>query len=195
MEMPNTIPQTLTQELLAEKYATGAEKGMHIKWNPAVKKASDREALLQGLKDNRLDIIATDHAPHTKAEKDNVYTKAPSGGPLVQHALLAMMDFVKERKLTIERMVEKMCHAPAICFQVKDRGYIREGYHADLVLVDPTATTEVTQDNILYKCGWSPFEGHTFSSAITHTFINGTLAYHNGQFDESVRGERLLFER
>ncbi len=171
------------------------EKGMKIKWNPAVKKSSDRKALFDAMLDNRLDIIATDHAPHTLEEKDNEYTVAPSGGPLVQHALLAMLDFYKQRKISLERIVEKMCHAPAICFQVKERGYIREGYHADLVLVDLKGSTEVTKENIHYKCGWSPFEGHTFPAEVTHTFVNGELVYFKGAFDQSIRGQRLLFER
>lgn len=171
------------------------EKGMKIKWNPAVKKSSDRKALFQAMLDDRLDIIATDHAPHTTEEKDNEYTSAPSGGPLVQHALLAMLDFHKQNKISLERIVEKMCHAPAICFQVKERGFIREGYHADLVLVDLKGSTEVTKENIHYKCGWSPFEGHTFPAEVTHTFINGELVYFRGGFDQAIRGQRLLFER
>ena len=171
------------------------EKGTRIKWNPAVKRVADREALLQGMLDNRLDIIATDHAPHTVEEKSNVYTKAPSGGPLVQHSLQAMLEFVQQGKLSIERMVEKMCHAPAVCFQIDRRGYIREGYHADLVLVDREQPFTVAPANIYYKCGWSPFEGVTFHSSVTHTFVNGNLAWQNGQWDEDVRGERVLFNR
>ncbi|HHG85830.1 MAG TPA: dihydroorotase [Bacteroidetes bacterium] len=170
-------------------------KGMFIKWNPAVKAVSDREALLGGLLDDRLDIIATDHAPHTLAEKDNPYTQAPSGGPLVQHALPALLDLVKQGKLTLEKVVEKACHAPATCFQVHERGYIREGYWADLVLVDLNAPFTVSKGNILYKCGWSPFEGHCFSSSITHTFVSGHLAWNKGQFDESQQGMRLRFDR
>ena len=172
-----------------------AEKGTRIKWNPAVKSAQDRSALWTALLDDRLDIIATDHAPHTTEEKSNPYMKAPSGGPLVQHALLAMLDCVKQGKISMERMVEKMCHAPAECFQLKERGYLREGYHADLVLVDVNGSTGVSRENIYYKCCWSPFEGHTFPARITHTFINGQLAWHDGAFDESVRGQRLGFDR
>lgn len=171
------------------------EQGMKIKWNPAVKKSSDRKALFQALLDDRLDILATDHAPHTLEEKDDVYTNAPSGGPLVQHSLLAMLDFYKQGRISLQKIVEKMCHAPAICFQVKERGYIREGYHADLVLVDLKGNTEVTKENIHYKCGWSPFEGHTFPAEVTHTFVNGELVYYKGGFDQSVRGQRMLFER
>ncbi len=171
------------------------DKGMKIKWNPAVKKASDRKALFDAMLDDRLDIIATDHAPHTLEEKNSEYSLAPSGGPLVQHALLAMLDFYKQRRISLEKIVEKMSHAPAICFQVKDRGYIREGYHADLVLIDLKGNTKVTKDNIHYKCGWSPFEGHTFPAEVTHTFINGELVYFRGSFDRSIRGQRLLFER
>lgn len=172
-----------------------AEKGTLIKWNPAVKKASDREALMKGLLDNRLDIVATDHAPHTWEEKSNNYMNAPSGGPLVQHALPAMLDMVKAGKLSLEKVVEKMCHAPAECFQLAERGYLREGYWADMVLVDLDQPQLVEKGNIHYKCGWSPFEGHTFSSSITHTFINGQLAYNYGKFDEGTRGMRLQFDR
>lgn len=172
-----------------------AEKGTHIKWNPAVKSAADREALWTALLDDRLDIIATDHAPHTLDEKSNLYTKAPSGGPLVQHSLLALLDFVQQGRISLERAVEKLSHAPAQCFQVKDRGYLREGYFADLVLVDLKGKTEVTREGLHYKCGWSPFEGHTFPAEITHTFINGELAYHKGKLDDGVRGKRIEFDR
>lgn len=171
------------------------EKGSLIKWNPAVKKASDREALFQALLDDRLDVIATDHAPHTLEEKDNVYTKAPSGGPLVQHALPAMLEFYHEGKISLEKIVEKMCHNPAILFEIEKRGYIREGYKADLVLVDLNNPWTVQKDNILYKCGWSPFEGTTFKSRVTHTFVNGRLAYKNFKVYDNVRGERLSFNR
>ncbi|MCB0823986.1 MAG: dihydroorotase [Bacteroidales bacterium] len=169
--------------------------GTRIKWNPAIKTKQDQQAILQGLLDNKLDVIATDHAPHTLEEKSNTYFKAPSGGPLVQHSLLAMLDMVAKEKLTIEKMVEKMCHAPAICFQVEKRGYIRKGYHADLVLVDTNKPYTVSKENILYRCGWSPFEGHTFKSTVTHTFVNGNLVYENGNFDESTKGQRLTFQR
>ena len=172
-----------------------AEKGTLIKWNPAVKKASDQEALFQALIDDKLDVIATDHAPHTLEEKSNTYFNAPSGGPLVQHALPAMLAFVKQEKINIEKVVEKMCHNPAICFKVENRGFIREGYFADLVLVNLDKPWEVTKENILYKCGWSPFEGETFNAQITHTFVNGHIAYEFGNFDETQRGMRLTFDR
>jgi dihydroorotase len=172
-----------------------AEKGTHIKWNPAVKKASDKKALFQALLDDKLDVIATDHAPHTLEEKSNTYFNAPSGGPLVQHALPAMLSFVNQGKISVEKVVEKMCHNPAICFQVKNRGFIREGYFADLVLVDLDKPWKVNKDNILYKCGWSPFEGETFNAQITHTFVNGHIAYEYGSFDETSRGMRLTFDR
>jgi dihydroorotase len=175
--------------------------GNSIKWNPSIKSAHDRESLWTALLDNRIDIVATDHAPHTVEEKANSYFKAPSGGPLVQHSLPAMLDFYHEGKIRIEKVVEKMCHAPAVCFEVEKRGFIRPGYHADLVLVDAEADTKVQADRIYYKCGWSPFEGHTFHSRITHTFVNGTLVYEavpdilNGNFREDYRGQRLLFNR
>lgn len=172
-----------------------AEKGTHIKWNPAVKKASDRKGLWKALLDDRLDIIATDHAPHTLEEKDNVYTKAPSGGPLVQHALNAILEKVKDETISIEKAVEKMCHNPAKIFKIEKRGFIREGYYADLVLINPTLKNTVSKETILYKCGWSPFEGTTFSSSITHTFVNGNLMFDNGIFNEKIKGERLLFNR
>ncbi len=172
-----------------------AEKGTHIKWNPAVKSKSDRDQLFQALLDDKLDIIATDHAPHTLEEKDNTYFKAPSGGPLVQHALSAMLEFYHQGKISLEKVVEKMCHAPAVCFQLEGRGFIRKGYAADLVLVDIDNPWEVSKENILYKCAWSPFEGTTFNSKVTHTWINGHLAYKDGHFDESQKGQRLLFDR
>ncbi len=171
------------------------EKGTFIKWNPAVKKASDRDALLKALLDDKIDVIATDHAPHTLDEKSNVYTKAPSGGPLVQHALPAILEFYHQGKISLEKIVQKMCHNPAILFDVEKRGYIREGYKADLVVLDLNAPWEVSKDNILYKCGWSPFEGTTFSSRITHTFVNGKLAYENFKVNEELYGERLTFDR
>ncbi len=171
------------------------KKGTLIKWNPAVKTAKDRDAIFQAVLDDKIDVIATDHAPHTTEEKQNKYFSAPSGGPLVQHSLVAMMDFVKQGKITIERVVEKMCHSPAIMFEINKRGYVREGYFADLVLVDPKAAWEVNKDNIFAQCGWSPFEGHTFSSTVTHTFVSGHLAYAEGKFDESKKGERLTFDR
>lgn len=170
-------------------------KGSHIKWNPAVKQASDREGLWKALLDGRLDVVATDHAPHTLEEKSNKYLKAPSGGPLVQHALPAMMERVHDGVWDIQTMVEKMCHNPAILFRMEDRGYIREGYHADLVLLEPNRPWKVSKDNILYKCQWSPFEGTVFKSKVTHTFVNGHLAFKEGNFDDSQLGERLLFNR
>ena len=172
-----------------------ADKGTHIKWNPAVKSKADKEAVFQALLDDRIDIIATDHAPHTLEEKNNTYFNAPSGGPLVQHALVAMLELYHQGKIRLEKIVEKMCHAPAICFQVENRGFIREGYAADLVLVEIDNPWEVNKDNILYKCAWSPFEGNTFRSRVTHTWVNGHLAYHNGTFDESQKGHRLTFDR
>nr|WP_321453034.1 dihydroorotase [uncultured Carboxylicivirga sp.] len=169
--------------------------GSRIKWNPAVKSEHDRDALRKGLASDILDIVATDHAPHTKEEKDNKYFQAPSGGPLVQHALVAMLEMAKQGHFTYEMVVEKMSHNPAILFQIEKRGYIKEGYKADLVLVDPNNAWEVKTDNILYKCGWSPFEGTTFSHKVTHTFVNGQLAYADGKVNEEVRGERLSFDR
>jgi len=170
-------------------------KGSLIKWNPAVKSAADRDGLWKALLDDRLDVLATDHAPHTLEEKQNPYLSAPSGGPLVQHFLPAMMEKVHDGTLSIEKMVEKMCHNPAILFRVEERGFIREGYHADLVLVEPNRPWSVNKENILSKCGWSPFEGTLFKSKITHTFVGGHLAYNEGKFDESKLGERLLFNR
>ena len=175
-----------------EDYAT---KGTLIKWNPAVKTAADREALLQAVLDDRIDVIATDHAPHTLEEKQNTYFKAPSGGPLVQHALVAMLELVQQGKISLEKVVEKMCHNPAILFGVQERGFIREGYHADLVLVDPQAPWTVAKDNILAKCGWSPFEGQEFGARVTHTWVNGNLVYKEGRLLEGSTGERLLFSR
>ena len=171
------------------------EKGTHIKWNPAVKTAADRQGLWKALLDDRLDIIATDHAPHTLEEKSNSYLKAPSGGPLVQHALLALLEKVSEKVISIEKVVEKACHNPAIIFQIENRGFIKEGYYADLVLIDPKAPQTVCKENILYKCGWSPFEGTTFSSSVTHTFVNGVLMYHEGIFNDDVKGKRITFNR
>jgi dihydroorotase len=170
-----------------------AEKGNFIKWNPAVKTAADREGIWKALLDNRIDVIATDHAPHTFEEKSNKYLTAPSGGPLVQHALIAMLEKAQEGKISIERVVEKMAHAPAILFRINQRGFIREGYHADLVIVDPNRNTSVTKENCLAKCAWSPFEGHTFQHAIDRTFINGRLAYDQGELIEGKMGDRLTF--
>ena len=166
-----------------------------IKWNPAVKTETDRQALWKALLDDRIDVLATDHAPHTLEEKNNVYTKAPSAGPLVQHAVTAILEKVKEGVISIEKAVEKMSHNPAKLFQIKKRGFIKEGYYADIVLIDPNKSQTVSKDNILYKCGWSPFEGTTFSSSITHTFVNGALIYNNGLFNDDVKGKRLTFNR
>lgn len=171
------------------------EKGTLIKWNPAIKTAKDRDAIFQAVIDNRIDVIATDHAPHTLEEKNNSYFKAPSGAPLVQHSLVAILEFFHKGKIALEKIVEKMSHNVAILFEIEKRGFIREGYQADLVLVDLNDPWTVDKSNILYKCGWSPLEGQTFSSKITHTIVNGHLAYENGIFDESVKGKRLLFER
>jgi len=172
-----------------------AQYGNQIKCNPAIKAPSNKEALWEALLDDRLDIIATDHAPHTWDEKQQEYTKAPAGVPLVQHSLLLMLQYVQQGKLSIEKVVEKMCHAPAQCFQIDKRGYIREGYHADLVLVAPNQPYTVTAQNILYKCGWSPFLGHTFPHSITHTLVNGNVVYENDTVLDLHRGKRLLFNR
>jgi dihydroorotase len=169
------------------------EKGNWIKWNPAVKSEQDREAILNAVLDGRIDVIATDHAPHTIEEKSQPYLQAPSGGPLVQHALTAMLEMTKQGKISMEKVVEKMAHNPAICFNIEKRGFVREGYWADLVLVDLNNTTTVSRENILSKCNWSPFEGYTFGSSISHTIVSGHLAYEHGQFHESKQGERLLF--
>lgn len=171
------------------------KKGTFIKWNPAVKTEKDKKAILQGVLDNKIDVIATDHAPHTIEEKQNTYFKAPSGGPLVQHSLVAMLEIHHQGKISLERIVEKMCHSPAILFEIEKRGYIREGYFADLVLVDTNSPWTVDKGNVLAKCGWSPFEGQTFQSAVTHTIVSGHLAYEGGKLDESKLGERLTFER
>ncbi len=172
-----------------------AKKGSFIKWNPAVKTAKDKEMLWEAILDDRIDVIATDHAPHTLEEKQQVYTKAPSGGPLVQHALLAMLEMVAKKKISIEKMVEKMCHNPAKLFKIDKRGYIKEGYYADLVLVDTNESQVVTKENILYKCGWSPFEGTKFGSTVTHTFVNGNLIYNQGVFNDDIKGRRIEFNR
>ncbi len=170
------------------------EKGTYIKWNPAVKSAADKNALWKALLDDRLDIIATDHAPHTIEEKENTYFKAPSGGPLVQHSLPLMFDMVTEGKISYERVIEKMCHAPAECFNVKERGYLREGYFADVVLIKKSDWT-VSKDNILYKCNWSPFEGRSFAHKVDKTFVNGTLVYSNGEILKESSGQRVEFNR
>lgn len=169
------------------------EKGAMIKWNPAVKTAADRDGVWAGVLSNAIDVIATDHAPHTLEEKAGKYFQAPSGGPLVQHALLAMLGKAKEGRISIEKVVEKMAHAPAILFRMIDRGYLREGYKADIVVVDPNTSLKVEKSNLLYKCGWSPFEGVEFSNRIEKTFVNGFMAYDSGKINEGQLGERLLF--
>ncbi len=201
-QFDNTIP-------LAEKKITAeacvhhlwfsekdyASKGNFIKWNPAVKSEQDREAIFAAVLDGRIDVIATDHAPHTLEEKMQDYLKAPSGGPLIQHSLVAMLEFFLQGKISLEHIVKMMCHNVADMFAVKDRGYIREGYMADLVLVDLNSPWEVKKSNLLYKCGWSPFEGQKFQSAVSHTFINGRLAYEHGEIIEGGLGQRLEFDR
>jgi dihydroorotase len=172
-----------------------ARYGNLIKCNPAIKAEHNKHGLWKGLLDDRLDIIATDHAPHTWEEKQQPYMQAPAGVPLVQHSLLMMLEHVSHGNLSLEKMVEKMSHAPAICFQIKDRGYLREGYFADCVIVDLQQATIVDKQRLYYQCGWSPFEEHTFPAAITHTFVSGHLAYENGQFNEAVQGQRLSFSR
>jgi len=175
--------------------------GNKIKWNPAIKSAHDREALWQAMLDDRIDVIATDHAPHTREEKARKYFQAPSGGPLVQHSLQAMLEFYHQGRISLERIVDKMCHAPATCFNVDRRGYIREGFWADFAIIDLDQTQKVSSTNIFYKCGWSPFEDHTFHSKITYTFVNGDLVYESqpqileNQFNENVRGMRMRFNR
>ena len=172
-----------------------AEKGTFIKWNPAVKNTEDREALWAALNDDRIDVLATDHAPHTLEEKQNPYTKAPSGGPLVQHALLALLTAAKQGKITLEKLVEKACHNPAILFQIAERGYVREGYYADLVLVDLNQQTTVKKEDLLYQCGWSPFEGTTFDATVEKTWVNGGLVYDQGRIIETNAAKRLQFNR
>ncbi|MDR7209751.1 dihydroorotase [Flavobacterium piscis] len=175
-----------------EDYKT---KGNFIKWNPAVKTAEDRKELWKALNDGRIDVIATDHAPHTKDEKNQSYLNAPSGGPLVQHAVIAMFEAHHQGKITIEKIVEKMCHNPAKIFKIEKRGFVKEGYFADLVIVNPSLPWSVKPENILAKCGWSPFENYTFKSRITHTFVNGELVYNNFKVKDVRAGKRLLFER
>lgn len=175
-----------------EDYLT---KGNLIKWNPAVKSANDRKALWEALLDGRIDVIATDHAPHTLEEKSKSYVLAPSGGPLVQHAVVAMFEAFHQGKISIEKIVEKMCHNPAKIFKIEKRGFIKPGYYADLVLVNPSQPWTVNRDNILYKCGWSPFDGTNFKSRITHTFVNGQLVYENSKVKEIRAGKRMLYNR
>jgi dihydroorotase len=175
-----------------EDYAT---KGNLIKWNPAVKSSEDRKALWEALLDDRIDVIATDHAPHTLEEKQQVYTKAPSGGPLVQHAVVAMFEANHQGKISVEKIVEKMCHNPAKIFKIEKRGFIKVGFYADLVIVNPTSPWNVKKENVLAKCGWSPFDGYNFKSRITHTFVNGELVYQNFKVKDVRVGKRLLFDR
>lgn len=170
-------------------------RGTLIKWNPAVKDRKDADGLLAALLDDRLDVVATDHAPHQLIEKENPYLKAPSGAPMVQHSLTVMLEMVKQGKITKEKVVEKMCHNPAKMFQIEKRGFIKEGFFADLVVVDPEKNWIVTRDNVLYKCGWSPMEGVEFHSKVKQTFVNGHLVYDNGVIDDSVKGIRLKFNR
>jgi dihydroorotase len=172
-----------------EKYGT------RIKWNPAIKTEKDRLGLIEGLKSNKIDVIATDHAPHTFEEKSNTYFKAPSGGPLVQHSLVAMLELFHQDKVSLNDVVNKMCHTPAEIFQVKDRGFIREGYYADLTIVDLNSPWTVKDEDTFYKCKWSPFHGVTFKSKVTHTIVNGNVVFDNGKFDESEKGQRLQFDR
>ncbi len=172
-----------------------AEKGTFIKWNPAVKKASDRAAIREAVKQGRIDVVATDHAPHTLEEKQNPYASAPSGGPLIQHSLVAMLEMARNGVFAVEEVVDRMTHAVADIFQIQKRGYLREGYHADLVLVDPNANWTVDRSNIRYKCGWSPLEGQQFSHQVHSTIVSGQLVYHNGEVNERIRGQRLAFDR
>tara|TARA_B100001758_G_scaffold142835_1_gene123007 strand:+ start:484 stop:1821 length:1338 start_codon:yes stop_codon:yes gene_type:complete len=169
------------------------EKGALIKWNPAVKSQSDQDALWEALNSDRIDVVATDHAPHTLDEKQNNYLNCPSGGPLVQHSLIVMFEHYLNKKITLQKIVEKMCNNPANIFNVNKRGYIKEGYFADLVILDPTKKQTISSENIIYKCGWSPFDGQTFNSVITHTFVNGHLAYNNGNLDDSKLGMKINF--
>ena len=172
-----------------------AKKGNFIKWNPAIKTPADRDALWKALLDDRIDVIATDHAPHTLSEKNLPYLEAPSGGPLVQHAVVAMFEAFHDGKISVEKIVQKMAHNPAIVFKIENRGFIQEGFVADLVIVNPNANWQVSKQNLLYKCGWSPFEGQIFKSKITHTFVNGNLVFENGVVNQKPMGERMLFNR
>lgn len=172
-----------------------ARKGAFIKWNPAIKTENDRQALFAALLNNTIDVLATDHAPHTLAEKNNVYTKSASGGPLIQHSLLAMLDFYKKQEISLTQIVKKMCHAPADLFAVKQRGYLQEGFFADVVIVNPNKQTPVTNENVLYACKWSPFEGHTFSHAIEYTILNGAVVYENNRVATQKHAMRVEFNR
>ncbi len=200
--LDNTIPlkdKKITAEVCVHHLwfddSDYAKKGTLIKWNPAVKTKKDKEGLLQALLDDKIDIIATDHAPHTLDEKKQVYTKAPSGGPLVQHALLALLEMYHQGKISLEKIVEKFSHNVATMYQINKRGFIKEGYYADLVLVDLHQPETVTKDTILYKCNWSPFEGTTFQSKVLTTLVNGNIIYDNGRFNDKIKGKRLVFDR
>jgi len=171
------------------------QHGAFIKWNPAIKTRFDRDALLDAVTNNLIDIIATDHAPHTLSEKSNSYFKSPSGGPLIQHTLVVMLELWHKKIFSLEKIVEMMCHNPAILFNIRKRGYVREGYQADLCLVDPESPWTVSKENLLYKCGWSPFEGQTFSSKVVKTIVNGTIVYDEGEIINDYRGQRLMFDR
>ncbi len=170
-------------------------KGSLIKWNPAVKYESDRKALTDAIREGYIDVVATDHAPHTKQEKQNEYALCPSGGPMVQHALPAMLDLAKDKNISYTKIAELMCHNPAICFNIKQRGFIKEGYAADIVVIDPEKKVTVQQNNLLYKCGWSPLEGTTLHHSILYTFVNGQIVYDNGKINDQLRGEALRFDR
>lgn len=197
-KMPLEKKQITAEVCIHHLWFTDADyetKGSLIKWNPAVKTQEDKDALWKALLDDRIDVIATDHAPHTLEEKSNPYTTCPSGGPLVQHALVAMMEAYNKGKISMEKIVEKMCHNPAKIFKIENRGFIKEGYFADLVLVNPHMPWSVKKENIIAKCGWSPFEGVSFKSRVTHTFVNGKLVYANGKVKDIIAGERLTFDR
>jgi dihydroorotase len=198
---PNNIPlkdKKITAEVCVHHLWFNAshydQKGTLIKWNPAVKEEKHQDGLWEALLDDRIDVVATDHAPHTLEEKSRLYTECPSGAPMVQHALPAMLEFYKKGKISLEKIVEKTAHNPAILFQIDRRGFIREGYYADLVLVDISKPWTVTRENVLYKCGWSPMEGTTFTSKISHTFVNGNLVFNEGRFKE-INGMQLIFNR
>ncbi|HOT15005.1 MAG TPA: dihydroorotase [Bacteroidales bacterium] len=196
---PSTSEKRITSEVCVHHLWFTDEDyeryGSLIKWNPAIKYAEDRDELWRALLDGRLDVVATDHAPHTIDEKRNIYTKAPSGGPLVQFSLLAMLQFTQQNRLSIEQVVEKMCHAPAKIFQVKERGFLRPGYYADIAIVNPNEKTQVRKEIIFSKCGWSPFEGVLFDYSVSQTIVNGVLVYNNGKINEHFRGKALTFER
>jgi len=198
----NDIPlekKKITAEVCVHHLWFSAEdydkKGNFIKWNPSIKYKADKEALLEAVENNKIDVIATDHAPHTLEEKNRKYFQAPSGGPMVQHSLLAMLQLFHNGRFTLNKIIDKMCHYPAILFNVENRGFIRKGYKADLVLVNLEDNQVVTKENVLYKCGWSPMEGEVFNSKVKSTFVNGNLVYKDGEFYESIKGERLKFNR